>query len=147
MDPKAPFSLLRQKHHANAADSSDSASTIDYRHLIRTVTSQVKTKTIVVGALRWKLAAGLSIPVEDIDVDKAIHGFGIDSLVALEVRYWFGKKMKADVTIFDIMQNGSVRRVGRIAARRSEWRKGEMRGREMTMRKTNCGKGDVVRGL
>ena len=121
---KPLFSILRQQIHANKpANSNDSiSSAIDYEYLIRTAASQPAAEVVVVQALREKLAAGLSIPVADIDVEKAIYSFGIDSLVALELRNWFIKEMKADVTILDIMQSQSVRTLGAFAAGKSDFR-------------------------
>ena len=121
---KPLFSLLRQKNRADAAVSTDDAtsSAINYENLIKTAASQNAAEAVVVQALVRKLAAGLSIPIQDIDVDKAIYSFGIDSLVALEVRYWFSKELKADITIFDIMQSQSVLALGKFAAGKSAYR-------------------------
>lgn len=128
---KPLFSILRQQNRSTAPASTDaSASAVDYGHLVKTAASQAAAETVVVQALKKKLAAGLSIPVEDVDEEKAIHSFGIDSLVALEVRYWFGKEMKADVTIFDIMQSQSVHALGRFAAGKSEYRQAATGGEE-----------------
>ena len=77
---------------------------------------------MVVEALKLKLAKGLGIPIADIDIEKAIYSFGVDSLVALELRYWFAKEMRAEVSIFDIMQSQSVLALGQFAAGKSELR-------------------------
>lgn len=121
---KPLFSILRQQVHADKPATSNHtiSSAIDYEQLIRTAASQSAAEAVVVRSLREKLAAGLSIPVADIDVEKAIYSFGIDSLVALELRYWFIKEMKADVTIFDIMQSQSVLALGAFAAEKSDFR-------------------------
>ncbi|CAD6579781.1 MAG: hypothetical protein ASARMPRED_009250 [Alectoria sarmentosa] len=76
----------------------------------------------VVEALKSKLSNSLSVPKEDIDAEKAIYSFGIDSLVALEVRYWYMKEMKANIPIFDIMQNQSLLAPGQFAAGKSDYR-------------------------
>lgn len=120
---KPLFGVLRQKNRGNASASANSSSAVDYEHLLKTAPSQQVAETVVVDALKQKLAAGLSIPVEDIDPDKAAHSFGIDSLLALDLRYWFQNVMGADVTIFDIMQSSSVRVLAGVAAGRSEYRK------------------------
>ncbi len=60
------------------------------------------------------------MPVEDIDDNKPTFAFGIDSLVALEVRYWFQKTFKAQVSVFDIMQAKSLLGLTSVAAEESE---------------------------
>lgn len=64
------------------------------------------------------------IPIEDIDEQKPIFAFGIDSLVALEVRYWFQKSLKAQVSVFDIMQAKSLLGLAGVATVGSElWKR------------------------
>ena len=73
-------------------------------------------------ALKQELSNNLSVPIEDVDADKAVYTFVIDSPVAPEVRYWFMKEMKADVIIFDIMRNQNLFCLGQHAAEKSEYR-------------------------
>ena len=117
---KPLFSILRQQSLAKTVSSDEPVSTaVDYGHLIKTAASQEAAETVILEALKQRLAAGLSIPVEDIDVEKAIYNFGIDSLVALDIRNWFIKEIKADVTIFDIMQSRNVLALGKLTAEKS----------------------------
>ena len=118
---KPLFSILRQGNVAKPV-AAESSHNVNYGHLIKTAPSQDAVEAVVVQALTQRLAAGLSIPIEDIDVEKAIYSFGIDSLVALDVRNWFKKEIKADITIFDIMQSRNVLCLGRLAAEKSEYR-------------------------
>ncbi len=55
-----------------------------------------------------KLSKVLSMPQENIDASKPMHVFGVDSLVAVEIRNWFNKKLNANVTVFDILGNASI---------------------------------------
>lgn len=45
--------------------------------------------------------------------------YGVDSLVAVEVRTWFKNVVGADVTVFDILSNKSIEAIGMIAVKRS----------------------------
>lgn len=67
----------------------------------------------------------LAIPIADVDAAKPIHALGVDSLVALEVKYWFMKEIKSDLTIFEIMEKESLYALGELAAGKSEVRKQE----------------------
>ena len=48
--------------------------------------------SIVTLSLTHKLARTISIPALDIDVAKPLHSYGVDSLVAVELRNWLAKK-------------------------------------------------------
>ena len=58
---------------------------------------------VVVQALAKKLARSLSMVVDDVDSSKPLFDYGVDSLVAVEIRNWIGKEFSADVAVFDIM--------------------------------------------
>ena len=118
---KPLFSIVKQNRIAESFRDSDSSNSADYSSLLKNTGSQLAIEEIFVEALKTKIASSLSVPKEDIDADKAIYTFGIDSLVALEVRYWFMKEMKADVAIFDIMQNRSLVALAQFAAGKSEY--------------------------
>ena len=74
-------------------------------------------------ALVDRLARLLAVPTQDIDPAKAVVAFGIDSLIALELRQWVGKELRADTSILDIMQSESVRSLARLVAEKSELRR------------------------
>ena len=75
----------------------------------------------VVNVLKEKLAKTLSIPVQDIDAQRPAHTYGIDSLVAVEIRYWLAKEMKADVSIFEITGSKSIAELGVQVAEKSSF--------------------------
>ena len=116
------FSILKQKGAVETSTNGNAGDAVDYASLLASAKSQTAAEDIVVDALKAKLSNSLSIPKEDVDAEKAIYTFGIDSLVALEVRYWFMKEMKANIAIFDIMQNQSLLTLGQYAAGKSEYR-------------------------
>ena len=92
----------------------------DSATLLTSATSQAAAEDVVLQALKLKLSYNLSIPIEDIDENKPIFAFGIDSMVALEVRYWFQKAFKAQLGVFDIMQAKSLLELAGVGTRESE---------------------------
>lgn len=92
----------------------------NFAELLKTAHSLVAAQAILIEALQQKLAGSLNIPLDDIDPERAIPTFGIDSLVALEIRYWFTKEVGVQVGVIDIMQSPSVRTLARKAVERSE---------------------------
>lgn len=85
----------------SGASDGDSEQRIDA--LLSTVTDLEEATTIVMGSLRAKLASLLATPLENIDPAKSVSSNGVDSLVAMELRTYLVKNVKADVPVLDIM--------------------------------------------
>ncbi|PYI31454.1 hypothetical protein BP00DRAFT_474969 [Aspergillus indologenus CBS 114.80] len=69
-----------------------------------------------------KLAQILGLPVEEIAVDRPVHANGINSLVAVELRNWFGKRIGAEVAVFEILGNMTLAELSRLAAEKTRFR-------------------------
>ncbi|KAK2018650.1 KR domain-containing protein [Colletotrichum eremochloae] len=63
---------------------------------------------VVVAGLVQKLAKSLSVSSDDMDVGKPAYVVGVDSLIAVEVRYWFMKELHVEVPVFEILKNRSI---------------------------------------
>ncbi|KAJ5094368.1 hypothetical protein N7456_010229 [Penicillium angulare] len=70
--------------------------------------SQVEAARIVVGALKQRLARTLRMPEEDIEAQKPIHAYGVDSLVAVDLRYWLARDIKTSLSVFEIMAEVTI---------------------------------------
>ncbi|KAK1140308.1 Type I Iterative Polyketide synthase (PKS) [Aspergillus melleus] len=119
---------LRQTNQQGTADSSAPASstTVDYGALIRAAQSEADAGRVIATALARKLSQALTVPEEDIDTGRPVHSFGVDSLVAVELRFWFTNQMKAEISVFNILANTSIQELGRLAASKSQfWQKSE----------------------
>ena len=58
---------------------------------------------IITAALVKKTAEILRIPSEEVDSRQALYTYGVDSLVALEVRNWITRDLKANMATLDIL--------------------------------------------
>lgn len=63
---------------------------------------------IVSGALVRKLAKSIIVSAEDIEVSKPISSYGVDSLLAVELRSWIQTQIKAEVSTFDLLGGSSI---------------------------------------
>lgn len=59
--------------------------------------------TIITGALVTKIAEILRILPSEVDPRQPMYSYGVDSLVALEVRNWITREMKANMALLDIL--------------------------------------------
>ncbi|KAL9110642.1 MAG: hypothetical protein Q9227_004819 [Pyrenula ochraceoflavens] len=119
---KPLFSRLRQLSKPEDAASSKpdaSADAASYAKLIEGADSDTKVIEIILKALISRLSRVLSISEDDIESSKPIHAFGIDSLVGVEVKYWFDRELHADLAIFDIMGAESLYTLAQKAAEKS----------------------------
>jgi acyl carrier protein len=80
--------------------------------------------------LRAHLAEAIQRAVDDIDLSQPPYSYGIDSLMAVKLRAWIGEKMKADVTLFDILNAKSIQDLASKVAKVSQLVPQEFRGVE-----------------
>ena len=76
---------------------------------------------LVTGALKRKLAKAMMMAVEDIDGEQPVSSYGVDSLVAVEVRTWVFKEIKADISVFDVLSNVPLATLARTIVGRSKY--------------------------
>lgn len=86
---KPLFSILRQNIRScdDNGVAPPSSSGPDNIHLLHAASSADATVDVVTAAIVGKVAQSLNVSDAEIESQKPIHAYGIDSLVALEVRY------------------------------------------------------------
>ncbi|KAF2715992.1 hypothetical protein K431DRAFT_316867 [Polychaeton citri CBS 116435] len=64
-----------------------------------------------------KIASYLNTSSENIDAGRPLHMYGVDSLVAVEMRNWIVRMLKAEINLFDLLNTPSIRELAvRIAS-------------------------------
>lgn len=113
MGREARFMPLRYRQPTEARnqtqrqDESDaSAKPLSAR--LQEASSPVEAERLVGDAIAMKLAEIFMIPTEDIDMTQPPASFGVDSLVAVELRNMLMLKAAADMPIFNILQSASL---------------------------------------
>ena len=126
LEPAAWMYEPRFNHFFQMDKTTTTDSTVDkiieFATLFPTLKSVTEAGTVVADALMDKLSSSISIAKSEMDVDRAMHQYGVDSLVAIELRNWFAKKLGADVAVFDILGGSTFAGIGLLAAGRSEFR-------------------------
>jgi hypothetical protein len=77
----------------------------------------------VAEALRAKLCKMLGLEDDMRTINDRVESFGVDSLIALEVRNWLAKEMRADLAVYEILGDVRIIDTGMAAARKSDFRK------------------------
>lgn len=76
---------------------------------------------LVRDALVRRLSRTMRIPVADIEAGKPVHVYGVDSLVAMEVRNYLGSECGCEVSVLDIMGNKTIEQLSRDIAQGSKF--------------------------
>lgn len=74
---------------------------------------------VVISALVAKLARAMSISPEDVELSKPLSSYGVDSLMAVELRNWIRRDFAAPVAVFDIMGGVPISAIGELVVARS----------------------------
>lgn len=77
---------------------------------------------IVYDGLKIKLVKSMDISADEVDPNKPLHGMGVDSLVAVELRTWILRQFNADIAVFDLIEVASISSLAMIIATRSGFR-------------------------
>lgn len=77
--------------------------------------------SLVTSALVRKLSKTNSELQGEVDVFKPLVAYGVDSLLAVELRSWLAKEFGADVALFEIQGGVGFEGLGRIVAARSKF--------------------------
>lgn len=103
------FAGLRNQHQSNS--SSKGGSTISLREELGQCSCEdAATATdLITSAMVERLAKLMMMPESDVDAGKPLSTYGVDSLVAVEVRNWIARETGVDVSVFDIMANIPIR--------------------------------------
>ncbi|KAK4677801.1 Type I Iterative PKS [Podospora pseudoanserina] len=117
----ARFSQLRyQKTEQEGGQMSNKSGSGDLASKLASASTFDDAAEAVVGGITKKLVDIFMIPEDDIIPSKSLADFGVDSLVAVELRNMLSMKAGADLSIFDIMQSPSITALaGAVAARSS----------------------------
>ncbi|KIW12217.1 hypothetical protein PV08_09493 [Exophiala spinifera] len=100
-DPR--FSVLEWTGHreGGAANSEDAQLSLKAR-LSSAVSVEGAYEAATQGIVE-KVASMMQTSAQEVDSSRPLHSYGVDSLVAVEIRNWLTKEASADVTVFDIL--------------------------------------------
>ncbi|KAJ5357821.1 hypothetical protein N7541_004979 [Penicillium brevicompactum] len=105
----ARFDALRYIKAANSNNATKpSSSPHALSHQLTSVSSTEEASRVVLQALAERLVEIFLIPIEEVIDSKSMADFGVDSLVAVELRNMLAVQAGAEISIFDIMQSPSL---------------------------------------
>jgi zearalenone synthase (highly reducing iterative type I polyketide synthase) len=100
-DPR--FGPLAVTSVAVAASAECQGSAVSLAARLSQATSKEQATEIITEALVHKTADILQMPTSEVDPGRPLYRYGVDSLVALEVRNWITREMKANMALLEIL--------------------------------------------
>jgi hypothetical protein len=114
------FRQLVQANERTAFGTGENEDALNFRELFSDSGSLIEAGSIVVQALIRKLSKSLSkMQNSDVDIHKPLHAYGVDSLLAVELRNWIAKEFQADVAVFETLGGSTFSTLGLLVAGRS----------------------------
>ena len=101
--------------------SADSA-VLDRAALLGKATSQDEAASLVTEWFSTKVGQVLGPSKPDIDPCRPVHTYGIDSLIAIDLKNWFTREIGADIEVFVLLGTMSLEMVSAMAAEKSRYR-------------------------
>ncbi|KAG7004528.1 hypothetical protein G7Y79_00025g058140 [Physcia stellaris] len=112
--------LLAGVQSDTSARSGDDGRVIAVRDLLKQADSPERALEVVTHALFQKLSRVLIIAVEDVDPKKPVVAYGLDSLIAVELRNWITVDLDANVPLMELMNSPSIEALAAKIATRSK---------------------------
>ncbi|KAH8799346.1 putative polyketide synthase [Xylogone sp. PMI_703] len=89
------------------------------RDTLKAVKTLDKAADLICVALIDKISSRSNIPVDDISRENPMSNYGIDSLVAVEMRNWIVREMDSTMPILELLANQSLQQLSAKIAQRS----------------------------
>ncbi|KAH9905928.1 hypothetical protein F4778DRAFT_779319 [Xylariomycetidae sp. FL2044] len=131
----AGFAQARGAASPSSSSSAEAAARNSAGARFRAAGDAAARAEVVVRGLVAKLAKSLSVPADEVETGKPLSEYGVDSLMAVELRNWIRQDFAANVAVFDIMGGTPIASIGDLVVEKSEV------GREKKEDKEGKGKG------
>lgn len=113
------MSYLRQLDLHSTAQAQEGDEMAKLKELLTAVTTLAQAADLVQNVLANKLAKSIMIATDEIDVNRPVSSYGVDSLVAAEMRNWCFRDFRADISIFELLSSNPISMLAEQIASRS----------------------------
>ena len=106
------FSQLRLAYRASQSEdllgAGGSSISASLTKQLEKAKSFEKARSLVFDALAVKISDVLMKPLEDVSPSLPMASYGLDSLVAVEIRNWIARQLDVKVSMFDLISGNSL---------------------------------------
>lgn len=117
-DPR--FAHLHDKKGGKHGVHGSAANKLSVQQALSGASSLAASKKMIYDSLAAKFSSVLMIDAEDIVPDKAMGAYGIDSLVAVELRNWIMRELDAKVMLIHLLADNTLASLTETVVQRSK---------------------------
>ncbi|KAL2814138.1 hypothetical protein BJX63DRAFT_393019 [Aspergillus granulosus] len=92
---------------------------VDSATLLSSATQIEEAVEIVTAAILQQLSKLIATPIEMLSAAQSLDSYGVDSLVAVELRNWIGAYLQANVQLMVLRGTGSITQLAQLVAKES----------------------------
>ncbi|KAI9741637.1 MAG: polyketide synthase [Cirrosporium novae-zelandiae] len=117
-DPR--FASLAEMNGRQSSSTDLKSGGLNLQAQLSGATSTLEAVDFICKAIVAKLSEDFMIPEADISATEPIVSYGVDSLVAVELRNWLLSQAKAEISVFDVLQSKSLNALSETVAAKSK---------------------------
>jgi emericellamide synthase (highly reducing iterative type I polyketide synthase) len=91
----------------------------DIQTTLKSATTAAEVEEATQAAILKKVSTLLALPVDEISTDRSMAGYGMDSLIAVELRNWILAHLESHVQMFELMSSITLGELSKTISRRS----------------------------
>ena len=107
-DPRFSHIVRSTQSTTENVVSTTKTTTMSIRESLKQATSLAEMQQLIRDALAGKIASVSMTPREDIETDKPLATYGMDSLVAVDIRNWIANEMAANISALEFIDCNSL---------------------------------------
>jgi hypothetical protein len=115
----AKFKYLKETAEAEQANLSTTAPSISLSSAVKSSKSYEEAVQLVSNGLMDKVSAVLMVPREEMDQSRPIVVYGLDSLVAIEIRNWITSELEASLQVLELLTSSSITALAEMILKKS----------------------------
>lgn len=116
----AKFSYLKSAAAAEAENLSTAAPVVSLSSALKAAKTQEQGLELVCEGLMTKVSAVLMVPREEMDANRPIVVYGLDSLVAIEIRNWITRELEASLQVLELLTSSSITALAETILKKSK---------------------------
>ena len=120
------FSFIRQAYRASRSEDpldgggNSSSKSASLTRQLGDAKSLDDARSLILNALAVKISDVLMKSVEDVNPSLPMASYGLDSLVAVEVRNWIARELEVKVSMFDLVSGNSLEQLALVVVMKSK---------------------------
>ena len=117
-DPRFSHNVLNLE--SSSSQNANDNSSLSFRKALKDAQSVEEAHKVLYSALVHKVSSMSMTPKEDIQIEKPLEDYGLDSLVAVELRNWITNELHSNVPLLEVTNSPSLQSLAATIAANSE---------------------------